>query len=122
MEKTEFSILYYMKENIRKEFDRVKAEAAKVFGTSDLTFQEYPMADGWGLEIRLCVMAGNRVFDLIHGVRRVLNNGCCINQYGDRYSSDVDDMFILMNIDYQHTLTEYRIYMMNETMHALDAL
>lgn len=110
-----------MKESTRKEFDRIKAEATRLFGTSDLTFKEYPTASGWRLEIRLCIMAGNRVFDLIHGESQVCNDGGW-NHYGNRYPSSVEDMFTMMNADYQRILSEYKIYMMEETIKALNVL
>ena len=110
-----------MKENTRKEFDRIKAEATRLFGTSDLTFNEYPLHDGYGLEIRLTIWAGNRVYDLMHGSVDIRDTGTYVD-YGIRTPCNTEHLLEIMDEDYRRNLEGCRKYIMEETKRALDAL
>lgn len=113
--------MYYMKESVRKEFDRIRAEATRKFGTSDLTFQEYPTSLGWTLEIRLTIWAGRRVYDQTHGSVSVWNNEYSY-EYGNRNICEADYFLEAMCEDYRRNLEGCRKYMMKETERAIAML
>ena len=110
-----------MKESTRKEFDRIKAKATRMFGTSDLSFKEYPLHDGHGLEIRLVIWAGDRVYDLMHGSVDIRDTGTYVD-YGIRTPCNVEHLLEIMNEDYCRNLEGCRKYMMEETERAIARL
>ena len=110
-----------MKESTRKEFDRIKAKATRMFGTSDLSFKEYPTNHGWSLEIRLVIWAGNKVFELLNGAVSAWE-GNYFMDYCDRDLRTAEQLLESMGDDYRRFLAECQSYMMEETEKAIAAL
>lgn len=110
-----------MKESTRKEFDRIKAKATRMFGTSDLTFKEYPLHDGYGLEIRLAIWADGRVYVLLLGNVDIRDTGTYVD-YENRKPRDTEHLLEIMNEDYRKNLAGAREYVMKITERAIARL
>lgn len=113
-----------MNVNTRKIFDETKARAIRRFGTSNLSFFEYPIFDGWILEINLSIMTdAGRVFDMDYGEIRVSNGGTVtLSHRPDGEFDTLDVLFDFLTDRFTRMIRDYKDYVRMETEELLEAL
>lgn len=108
----------------RMTFDNARTKAISRFGTSNLHFSEYPVYDGWKLDIRLVIMAdADGIFAMDYGEIRVTNDGATtlLYRHADVYDT-LDELFDVMAERFARMIRDYKDYVRIETERLLEAL
>ena len=110
-----------MKQSVRTEFNKIKAEAYGLFGTTHLSFLENPTSRGWTLDINFRInMNDGRPYEMGQGTVYVENN-----TYTARYgiwTCSVPEMLAHLHAAYKNALRAYKNYVKVETEKLLEAL
>ena len=108
----------------RKIFDNARTKAIGRFGTSNLDFMEYPIRNGWKLDIMVAVtLDADILFDMDYGEICVMDDGTTTlsHRLTGKFNT-VDELLDFLADRLSKIIKDYKDYVRIKTEELLEAL